>query len=116
MWFMCAGGRAVSRIYSQTVGEMQIETKKNQNTLCDKEITGNSIKNTSSTSPPGLLNAAEMIENRELQLSSEYKVQVDSFEHQTPEDVLRVFMMKGFSGSCYLDNLLVPDHRQQKKA
>ncbi|KAL3323237.1 hypothetical protein AABB24_040381 [Solanum stoloniferum] len=41
------GGRAVSRIYSQTVGEMQIESKKNQNTLCDKEITGNSIKNTS---------------------------------------------------------------------
>ncbi|XP_049404793.1 uncharacterized protein LOC125868204 [Solanum stenotomum] len=109
------GGRAVSQIYSQTVREMQIESKKNQNTLCDKEMTGNSSKDTSSTSPLGLLDGAEMLENRELQLSSDNKVQVDSFAPETPEDVLRVFMMKEFSGSRYLDNLLVPDHRQQKK-
>ncbi|XP_055801133.1 uncharacterized protein LOC129870385 [Solanum dulcamara] len=110
------GGRAVSQIYSQTVREMEIESKKNQNMWRDKEITGISSKDTSSTGSLGLLDGAEILEKREPQLVSENKVEADSFTHQTPEDVLRVFMMKEFIGTRYLDDLLVPDHQQQKKA
>ncbi|PHT96348.1 hypothetical protein BC332_34726 [Capsicum chinense] len=77
---------------------------------------GNLSKDTiTATGPPGVLDGAEMLENRELKLGSENRIQVDSFAHQTPEDVLRVFMMKEFMGTRYLDDLLVPDHRQQKK-
>lgn len=112
---MCAGGKAVSQIYSQTVREMEVESKNNQNASCNKEITSNSSKVATSTGPLGLLNGAEMLENRELQLSSENKAQVDSFAHQTPEDVLRVFMMKEFVGSRYLDNLLVLDHPHNRR-
>ncbi|NP_001309121.1 uncharacterized protein LOC101245434 [Solanum lycopersicum] len=109
------GGKAVSQIYSQTVREMEVESKNNQNASCNKEITSNSSKVATSTGPLGLLNGAEMLENRELQLSSENKAQVDSFAHQTPEDVLRVFMMKEFVGSRYLDNLLVLDHPHNRR-
>ncbi|XP_059277084.1 uncharacterized protein LOC132031221 [Lycium ferocissimum] len=109
------GGRAVSKIYSETVREMEIEFKKNQDMSCDKEIIGNSCKDTNVTGPPGLLDGAEILESKELKVGSENRAQVDSFAHQTPEDVLRVFMMKEFMGARFLDNLLVPDHRQQNK-
>ncbi|KAK4373993.1 hypothetical protein RND71_004670 [Anisodus tanguticus] len=109
------GGRAVSQIYSETVREMQIDSKKNQDTSRVKEIVGNSSKDTTDTGPPRLLDGAEMLESREPQLGSENRVQVDSFAHQTPEDVLRVFMMKEFMGARFLDNLLVADHGQRKK-
>ncbi|XP_060209413.1 uncharacterized protein LOC132636515 [Lycium barbarum] len=98
------GGRAVSKIYSETVREMEIEFKKNQDMSCDKKIIGNSCKNTNATGPPGLLDGAEILESKELELGSENRAQVDSFAHQTPEDVLRVFMMKEFMGARFLDN------------
>ncbi|XP_055802621.1 uncharacterized protein LOC129871691 [Solanum dulcamara] len=76
----------VSQIYSQTVREMEIESKKNQNVSPDKEIAGNSSKDTSSTGTLGLLDGAEILEKREPPLVSENKVEVDSFAHRTAEE------------------------------
>ncbi|XP_059274701.1 uncharacterized protein LOC132029458 isoform X2 [Lycium ferocissimum] len=109
------GGRAVSKIYSETIREMEIESKKNQDTSCIKDIIGNSRKDTTNAGPPGLVDGPEMLESKELKLGSQNRVQVDSFTQQTPEDVLRVFMMKEFMGTHFLDSLLVPNHGQRKK-
>ncbi|XP_060209414.1 uncharacterized protein LOC132636516 [Lycium barbarum] len=89
------GGRAVAKIFSETVREIEIESQKN---------------NAGSVA----LDGAEMLESRELKLGSENTIQVDSFSHQTAEDVLRVFMMMEFVGTRYLDNLLIPAHRQRE--
>nr|XP_016448232.1 PREDICTED: uncharacterized protein LOC107773312 [Nicotiana tabacum] len=79
-------GKAVTKIYFDTVREME--------TKCQKKQDESSLR---------LLDGAEMLESRELKLGSENRVEVDSFAYQTPEYVLRVFMM----GTRYLDNLLV---------
>ncbi|KAK4727944.1 hypothetical protein R3W88_032861 [Solanum pinnatisectum] len=85
------GGRAFAKIFAGTVREIESESRNN--------ATGNV--------------AAEMLKSRELKLGSENRVQVDSFTHQTPEDVLKFFMMMEFMGSRYLDSLLVSDHGQR---
>ncbi|KAG5569250.1 hypothetical protein H5410_059016 [Solanum commersonii] len=85
------GGRAFAKIFAETVREIESESRNN--------ATGNA--------------AAEMVKSRELKLGSENKVHVDSFTHQTPEDVLKFFMMIEFMGTRYLDSLLVSDHGQR---
>ncbi|CAN4075513.1 unnamed protein product [Withania somnifera] len=87
------GGRVFAKIFSETVREIE------------KESQNNTIGSVA-------LNGTEMLESRELKFDSENGVQVDSFAHQTPEDVLRVFMMMEFMGTRYLDSL---HHRQLKK-
>nr|XP_016440400.1 PREDICTED: uncharacterized protein LOC107766169 [Nicotiana tabacum] len=111
------GGKAVTKIYSDTVREMETECQKKQDKSCIKENIGtnSSTSTTVRSDALRLLDGEKMLESRELKLGSENRVEADSFAHQTPEDVLRVFMMKEFMGTRYLDNLLVPDHRQQKK-
>ncbi|KAL3353173.1 hypothetical protein AABB24_020926 [Solanum stoloniferum] len=84
------GGRAFAKIFAETVREIESESRNN--------ATGNV--------------AAEMLKCRELKLGSENRVHVDSFTHQTPEDVLRFFMMMEFMGTRYLNSLLVSDHGQ----
>ncbi|MCD7459026.1 hypothetical protein HAX54_039841 [Datura stramonium] len=88
------GGRAFAKIFSETVREIEIESRNN--------TTGSVL-------------VAEMLESREQKLDSESRVQVDSFAQKTPEDVLRVFMMMEFMGTRYLNNLPVPHHPQLKK-
>ncbi|WMV60394.1 hypothetical protein MTR67_053779 [Solanum verrucosum] len=84
------GGRAFAKIFAETVREIESESRNN--------ATGNV--------------AAEMLKCRELKLGSENRVHGDSFTHQTPEDVLRFFMMMEFMGTRYLNSLLVSDHGQ----
>uniref|UniRef100_M1AG52 Uncharacterized protein n=1 Tax=Solanum tuberosum TaxID=4113 RepID=M1AG52_SOLTU len=85
------GGRAFAKIFAETVREIESESRNN--------ATGNV--------------AAETLKCRELKLGSENRVHVDSFTHQTPEDVLRFFMMMEFMGTRYIDSLLVSDHGQR---
>ncbi|CAA2973748.1 Hypothetical predicted protein [Olea europaea subsp. europaea] len=40
---------------------------------------------------------------------------VESIGNQTPEDVIRIFMMKQFVGARFLDDLMVPKPRKGKK-
>ncbi|TMW87894.1 hypothetical protein EJD97_019309, partial [Solanum chilense] len=110
------GGKEISKIYTDTVSEIETESREKQNRSCDDKIIGNLSKITNgNTSPVILLDRAEKLESkRELKLGSENSVQVDSFAYQTPEDVLRFFMMMEFMGTRYLDNLLVHDNRQRK--
>ncbi|XP_049404797.1 uncharacterized protein LOC125868207 [Solanum stenotomum] len=84
------GGRAFAKIFAETVREIETESRNNATGV-----------------------AAEMLKSRELKLGSKNKVHVDSFTHQTPEDVLRFFMMMEFMGTRYLDSLLVSDHGQR---
>ncbi|KAH0707096.1 hypothetical protein KY289_012172 [Solanum tuberosum] len=110
------GGKEISKIYADTIREIETESREKQDRSCDNEIIGNLSKITNGTGPVILLDGAEKLENiRELKLGSENRVQVDSFAYQTPEDVLRFFMMMEFMGTRYLNNLLVHDNCQQKK-
>ncbi|KAH0735987.1 hypothetical protein KY285_011694 [Solanum tuberosum] len=110
------GGKEISKIYADTIREIETESREKQDRSCDNEIIGNLSKITNGTGPVILLDGAEKLENiRELKLGCENRVQVDSFAYQTPEDVLRFFMMMEFMGTRYLNNLLVHDNCQQKK-
>ncbi|XP_055801893.1 uncharacterized protein LOC129871055 [Solanum dulcamara] len=79
--------KTFTKILSETVREIEIESRDNTTDSVTTEM---------------------------LKLNSENRVEVNSFAYQTPEDVLRFFMMMKFMKTRYLDSLLVSDHRRRK--
>ncbi|KAL2496075.1 uncharacterized protein Fot_39832 [Forsythia ovata] len=100
------GGVAVSNIVSKTIKEVKHETLNDIPKLLEE-----------SESTPGkhFTGARKLVDRAEMQLGSLDRVNVDSIDNQKPEDVIRIFMMKEFSGTRFSDDLMVPKMRRGNK-
>ncbi|CAI9762331.1 unnamed protein product [Fraxinus pennsylvanica] len=98
------GGVAVSNIVSKTIEEVKRETLHET----PKQLEGRD-------SAPGkrFTGATKLMDREEMRPGS--LDLVDSIDNQKPEDVIRIFMMKQFVGSRFLDDLMVPKLRKGKQ-
>ncbi|KAL2495917.1 uncharacterized protein Fot_39674 [Forsythia ovata] len=99
-------GVAVSNIVSKTIKEVKHETLNDIPKLLEE-----------SESTPGkhFTGSRKLVDRAEMQLGSLDRVNVDSIDNQKPEDAIKIFMMKEFSGTRFCDDLMVPKMRRGKK-
>jgi hypothetical protein len=96
----------VGKIVSQTVCDVKSENRNNQEIEAVKEV------NTSSSRT--VLDPAET-KGKGLQVGYQKGISADVAANQAPEDVLRIFMMKKFIGTRFLDDLIIPQKGHGKE-
>ncbi|XP_027127167.1 uncharacterized protein LOC113770645 [Coffea eugenioides] len=102
------GGKAVAEIISETMNDVKSENLSTQKMMAVTQVTGSGGGGKVSAGR-NLLDRVEM-QSRGLEMGSANKgnFAAESTANQTPEDVLRIFMMKEFMGKRFADDLILP--------